>query len=325
MAYLIKGNTANEIWQAARELVLEQGCVQNNTREVLHVVMELNHPRQKWVSNRNPAMSLAFAMAELVWIVMGDNKREVIDFWNKSYSKYTADEGKDYYHGAYGYRLRYNYDVDQLQRAYEALKANPDNRQTVMLYWDPRLDLPRETGAPQSRDIPCNICSMLKLRAGKLEWTQVMRSNDLYKGLPYNFVQFTSLQEILAGWLGVEVGTYTHISDSLHLYDQDEKCQYSTNELMLNGDSLSIPKDKFDGIIMEIYKRMQSIVYDNLTAGELVQTSKLESEYSAYNNLMCIIVAYAARKLGYNDIIPSIISSCSNMLYERLWMEYCKR
>ena len=82
------------------------------------------------------------------------------------------------------YRLRYNYDVDQLQRAYEALKANPDNRQTVMLYWDPRLDLPRETGAPQSRDIPCNICSMLKLRAGKLEWTQVMRSNDLYKGLP---------------------------------------------------------------------------------------------------------------------------------------------
>lgn len=45
-----------------------------------------------------------------------------------------------------------------------------------------------------------------------------MRSNDVHRGLPYNVVQFTTLQEVMAGWLGLEVGGYHHWSDSLHLY-----------------------------------------------------------------------------------------------------------
>jgi len=70
------------------------------------------------------------------------------------------------------------------------------------------------------RDIPCNIVSHLLVRDGRLDWLQVMRSNDLMWGLPYNIVQFTSMQEIMAGWLGVDVGAYTHISDSLHVYER---------------------------------------------------------------------------------------------------------
>ena len=58
------------------------------------------------------------------------------------------------------------------------------------------------------------------IRGNKLEWLQVMRSNDLIWGTPYNFIQFTTLQEIMAGWLGVEVGAYNHISDSLHVYER---------------------------------------------------------------------------------------------------------
>ena len=50
-----------------------------------------------------------------------------------------------------------------------------------------------------------------------------MRSNDIFRGLPYNFVQFTSMQEILAGWLKINVGSYNHVSDSLHIYERDLK------------------------------------------------------------------------------------------------------
>ena len=35
-----------------------------------------------------------------------------------------------------------------------------------------------------------------KVRQGKLEWSQIMRSNDVLLGMPYNFIQFTGLQEI---------------------------------------------------------------------------------------------------------------------------------
>ena len=62
---------------------------------------------------------------------------------------------------------------------------------------------------------------MLKVRDGALEWTQILRSNDVFRGLPYNFVQFTMMQEIMAGWLNLRVGSYNQLSDSLHIYDSD--------------------------------------------------------------------------------------------------------
>ena len=73
---------------------------------------------------------------------------------------------------------------------------------------------------------------------------QIVRSNDLFRGVPYNFVQFTSLQEILAGWLGIELGTYNQISDSLHLYTEDKKqiLKSTVTEVQRNTDSISQPK-----------------------------------------------------------------------------------
>lgn len=45
-----------------------------------------------------------------------------------------------------------------------------------------------------------------------------MRSNDMIWGVPYNIFQWTCVQEIMAGWLNLDVGSYNHISDSLHVY-----------------------------------------------------------------------------------------------------------
>ena len=57
--------------------------------------------------------------------------------------------------------------------------------------YDTKEDFPIDNGKPRDDDIPCNICSMLKVRQGKLEWSQIMRSNDVLLGMPYNFIQFT--------------------------------------------------------------------------------------------------------------------------------------
>jgi thymidylate synthase len=70
-----------------------------------------------------------------------------------------------------------------------------------------------------------------------------MRSNDLFKGLPYNLIQFTTLQEIIAGWLRIEVGSYNHISDSLHLYESEfqDALAYEPAEQTCNEDDLRLP------------------------------------------------------------------------------------
>lgn len=69
--------------------------------------------------------------------------------------------------------------IDQLERAYHALIGKPHTRQVVLQIWEPKVDLPRLSGDESAADVPCNIVSMLKVRNGKLEWTQILRSNDV--------------------------------------------------------------------------------------------------------------------------------------------------
>lgn len=323
MSYLVKGNNANELYIQARDLLKNEGNKANDTNELMHVMLELNDPRQKWVYQRNPSLSIGFALAEVIWIASGDNKRDIVDFWNPKYSTYTADEGKDYYHGAYGYRLRKNFKFDQLTRAYNVLKNKPQNRQTVLSYWDATIDFPNEDGSSRSKDIPCNVCSLLKVRDNKLEWMQVMRSNDIFRGLPYNLIQFTSLQEILAGWLDLEVGRYTHFSDSLHIYDTDKNTgYYNENINIINSDNLSIPKLESDKIISEIYSRMRRMMKPGICEEELYRLTILDSTSNAYNNLLLIIGAYVANKLKYTDLTDRIVNNCTNKLYVHMWNNF---
>ncbi|MDQ7903510.1 thymidylate synthase [Phytohabitans sp. ZYX-F-186] len=45
-----------------------------------------------------------------------------------------------------------------------------------------------------------------------------VRSNDIWLALPYDLFTATLLHELMAGWLGVELGAYHHHVDSPHLY-----------------------------------------------------------------------------------------------------------
>lgn len=47
-----------------------------------------------------------------------------------------------------------------------------------------------------------------------------MRSSDLVRGLVYDVPAFMLFQELLALELNVRCGSYTHISNSLHLYEK---------------------------------------------------------------------------------------------------------
>jgi len=166
---------------------------------------------------------------------------------------------------------------------------------------------------------------MIKLREGKLEWTQVMRSNDLVLGLPYNIVQFTSIQEILASWLGVEVGTYNHISDSLHIYTNKESSVGNSISEYENPDSLGIAKDDFDRVIGAIYDVMTHLSVTKVDSAELYHLSQEDTGYEAYNNILKMICTYSAYKEHFGDTKEEILKSCSNIVYKVLWTNWARR
>lgn len=326
MLNIFGGCDANDVWKQAVNTLLNGESSSQMTRlgeskELIHASFQISDPRQRWISARTPAISPAFAIAEVFWILNGDNDANFINFWNPSLPKF-AGYG-DSYHGAYGHRIRKQFGVDQFEIAYQALTNNPDTRQVVIEIWDPRTDLPNKKGEPAAPDIPCNICSMPKIRQNKLEWFQVMRSNDVFLGLPYNIIQFTTLQEILAGWLNIEVGSYYQISDSLHAYSHDLN-QYSLDnnrEPIKNTESLALNKQDSDEVITEVYKLLNILINPNLSSTELNKLISFSSSNlpAEYRSLFLICCAYVAKKRNLTGQMHEAIELCNNKTLVNIW------
>ena len=72
-----------------------------------------------------------------------------------------------------------------------------------------------------TKDLNCTVCLQFFISEGKLYMTTYMRSNDLWMGFPNDVFQFTCIQIYLAMKLNLQLGTYTHVAGSLHLYERD--------------------------------------------------------------------------------------------------------
>ena len=328
--YVFEGGSADEAWTAAAESLLHGEVASHQdsrcgaTRELLHVALVIRDPRRRWVVSRQPAPNPAFAIAESLWILAGRNDAAFPNYWNPALPKFQGKHPT--YHGAYGYRLRHAFGLDQIERAYAALAAKPTTRQVVLGIYNPALDLPGEDGSPVSEDIPCNVCSLLKVRDGKLEWVQVMRSNDLIRGLPYNLVQFTVLQEVMAGWLGLEVGSYTHISDSLHVYEDDLATFEASGDSgeRLSEDRLDLPRSAWMPVFAEVLEAAESLKSDSLTEAEFGRIVFEGDLPAGYRNLLLIVAADTARRRHWPELAAEVAKRCTNPLLSHaysLWSQ----
>jgi thymidylate synthase len=332
MIRVFRGPTADDVWQQLVEAFRQSDGVNAQpsrdgpTKEILHVAISIPDPKQRWVVSREPPLNVAFALAEVVWIMTGRRDLAFLEFWNGRLRDFVGP-GPDL-HGAYGYRLRHHLGLDQMGRACEALNRDPDSRQVVLQIWDSSSDLPQADGAPADPDVPCNVVSILKVRAGKLEWLQIIRSNDLFLGVPHNFVQFTCLQEIMAGWLGIECGSYDQISDSLHLYTRDEKNVLGSSQLARvrpNADSLALPREESELAFRELESRIERVIAPGLEQSELESLSRWDSAPDAYQNILAVLVAEAARRRGQMETATEAMSSCTNPVYQELWARWLSR
>ncbi|GAA5610462.1 thymidylate synthase [Streptomyces platensis] len=183
------------------------------TREVLDLTMRLTQPRARLLY-APPAriVNPAFAVAETVWHLSGSDAPWIFDY-NARLRQY-ADDGV--LRGAYGPRMRnWGGEVDQLHRVVEILKDDPDSRRATIQLYDPARD------TAGHKDVPCTLGFRFHLRGGRLHMSTTMRGQDVWIGMPYDLFFFTTLHELVAGWLDVDLGEYHHHVDSLHIYERD--------------------------------------------------------------------------------------------------------
>jgi thymidylate synthase len=160
-----------------------------------------------------------------------------------------------------------------------------------------------------------------------LEWTQILRSNDLFLGVPHNFVQFTSLQEILATWLGIDVGCYRHIADCLHVYVRDQASVRESGRIAAeaNNDVLRFTKTESDVFFKELSMRMDRMTNMLLTQRKLGNLARPDNVPKELRNWLLVVAADCARRHRWINLAYELISECSNPALKQLWERWLAR
>lgn len=202
--------TQNALWQAPSRL--------GNFIDLGHVSVELDQGERLCLLEGR-GFNPVFALVETAWLIEGREDLAPLRSVLAHYEQYS-DDGQTL-NGAYGFRLRSYFGVDQINKAIESLRQFPTSRRvTLSLY---AVD---DLGSP-SKDIPCNTQVILRIEEGRLAMTVINRSNDLWLGVPYNWFAFRGLQQLIATELEIPIGIQRHFSTCMHLYERDvEKAKH---------------------------------------------------------------------------------------------------
>lgn len=195
----------------------------NRALERLHETVTLLEPWMRYPLLPQRRASLPAQIAETMWILAGRNDVKWLSNYLPRASEFS-DDGKTW-RGGYGPRIRGLHGVDQLKHVVDLLRRDPLSRRAVIQIYDAEVD------SQPGKDIPCNDFITFQSRLGVLNMHVFVRSNDLVWGWSgINAFEWSVLQEVVAGILGIGVGNLTFSISSLHLYDRHWKRMRELNE-----------------------------------------------------------------------------------------------
>ena len=214
---VIHSRNVNEAYVIGMHMLHEEGVrEESRVGDVLvmpsPVTTTYTHPQERVLFNANRNCNPFFHLMEGLWMLAGRNDVEWIGRYNTSFKKFS-DDGETF-HGAYGYRWRNFFKMDQINKVIGILKANPKDRRAVIQMWDAASDLGHD-----GKDFPCNLSMAFRVRDKVLDITVFNRSNDIIWGAyGANAVHMSMLQEYIAAHLGVGIGEYHQVSNNYHAY-----------------------------------------------------------------------------------------------------------
>lgn len=204
---------------ASFDEILRRGSVMSvrgsETRELRNRLTVIERPYERCVFLPGRRNDIFAQIAETLWVIAGRNDLA----WLVGYLPRApdfSDDGKTW-RAAYGPRLRnWAGQIDQFDEWRQLLIADPATRRAVGTLFDPAQDFVRET-----KDVPCNNWLSWLLRDGHLNLSVAIRSNDAMWGFSgVNAFEWSVLQEVMAFWVGAEIGDATFLATSYHLYDR---------------------------------------------------------------------------------------------------------
>lgn len=214
------------------ETLLESGSDvpsrNGSTKELIGHNLVIEKPQERILITKGRKNNPFASLAETLWVLGGRNDVEFLSRYLPRAGDFS-DDGK-VWRGGYGPRLRdwtrdipephprdtlgHEIRVDQIEECVKILCEDINSRRAAMVIFDPL----RDYGV--SKDIPCNNWIHFLVREGKLNLTIGVRSNDVIWGFSaINIYEWSTLQQMMAHWIGVETGIISYTASSFHLYE----------------------------------------------------------------------------------------------------------
>lgn len=264
-------------------------------REKLGVSFRITNVRDRLPYIRGREFSVAYFVAESLWYLSGNDSTDWISNYS-SFWKNISDDGSTA-NSAYGARIfkphsRIASTIDSTWNQWEyvlnELSSDPDSRRAVIHIRSPQDSI------LASKDVPCTLSLQFFLRSDKVHMIVSMRSSDLILGIAYDVPAFTLFQELLAVQLThklgrkIDVGEYTHMSNSLHIYER----HFDMVEKILKESyhtTLEMPRLP-DGMQMEKMLKFEKICRNAQDIRSIILALE-DTELDEYWNDWCVILA----------------------------------
>jgi len=199
---------ANEAYEYFLDKIILEGIEFDNTKALFNVGFEIQHPMWNTIYNEERKWNPKYAAREWEWYLSGDPSGVEISKYAPMWKNMMDEDGN--VRSNYGWQWKRN---NQLSKIVDLIRDNPNTRKaTISIYDGKEIDT-------YSNDTPCTYAVQFTILDGKLNMAVLMRSNDLWYGFCNDQYCFSMLQQMIADFLSIEVGTYYHFAHNLHLYN----------------------------------------------------------------------------------------------------------
>ena len=207
---------ANHAFEYFLEVLKNSGKDFQDTKALFNVGFTILNPMDNHITHRDRNWKLDYAEAEWQWYLSADRNLKGLQ---KTYGKVPeiwkrmAWPNGDV-NSNYGWQWTRN---NQLSRVIKLLKANKNTRQASISIYDAKEI------QDYIYDTPCTYAVNFTVLDNKLNMSVMMRSNDIWYGFCNDQYCFSMLQKLVADELSMEVGTYFHFVNNLHIYNRNIK------------------------------------------------------------------------------------------------------
>jgi thymidylate synthase len=131
-----------------------------------------------------------------IWDEWADEKGELGPVYGKQWRAWLAPDGRS---------------IDQIARAVEQLRRNPDSRRIIVSAWN-------VGELEQMALMPCHAFFQFHVAAGRLSCQLYQRSADVFLGVPFNIASYALLVHMMAQQCDLQPGELIWTGGDCHLY-----------------------------------------------------------------------------------------------------------